>query len=132
MRFYFLKTWTIQTDIFYVFFPHQHALRYLAFGQTWKVLGLQDDKIAEEEEEEVEEATKRQADGKEEDVPDTKKIKVEAWVCKFCWENITFYGTLKKSLVVYVEFLLLRIVTLLLRNIEVNLIRSKIFHFTLL
>ena len=59
-------------------FPHQHALRYLAFGQTWKVLGLQDDKIAEEEEEEVEEATKRQADGKEEDVPDTKKIKVEA------------------------------------------------------
>ena len=58
-------------------FPHQHALRYLAFGQTWKVLGLQDDKIAEEEEE-VEEATKRQADGKEEDVPDTKKIKVEA------------------------------------------------------
>ena len=55
----------------------QHALRYLAFGQTWKVLGLQDDKIVEEEEESVDGAMKRQADGKEDSVPDTKKMKLE-------------------------------------------------------
>ena len=71
-----MHNYLVYCTILFINLHTQHALRFLVFGQTWKVLGLQDDKV-DEEDDLVEEATKRKTDDKEGEAPDAKKIKVE-------------------------------------------------------